>query len=162
MEAYIMRGIPGSGKSTWVGNIVRFYEDRHKSVLVCSADHYHIVNGEYRFDPKNVTKAHNSCLKTFLYEGRLKDVVIVDNTNISAWEISPYYRLAEMFEYKVTIVQVVCPFEVAIKRQTHRVPDEKIFAMYTRMMSEILPSHWKIHLVDGTEPLTFTDIAQLQ
>ena len=43
---YLVRGLPGSGKSTFAKKLV------HSDFLVCEADKYFMVNGEYKFDVK--------------------------------------------------------------------------------------------------------------
>ena len=142
MKVLILRGLPGSGKTTFVSGL--------KGVkAICSADDYHIVNGEYRFDPKNIGNAHNDCLRKFLrvaqndsgYPG--PEFLIVDNTNTLAWEISPYYRVAECLNLEVKIVYLHCPFEVACSRNLHQVPYGTIWRMAQNLMHEQLPPHWK-------------------
>ena len=58
MKIYIMRGLPGSGKSSW-------YANRLNNWAVCSADTYHERTGTYQFKKENVQKAHNHCLELF-------------------------------------------------------------------------------------------------
>ncbi len=147
MQVVIMRGIAGSGKSTYVKNT---FGD-NINVKVCSADHFHTVNGVYKFDPKRAGAAHNACLASFLScvsrndDGY--DYVIVDNTNTTAWEIAPYYRLAEIKGCDVKIVEVQVPVEVAIRRNVHHVPATTIKAMHSKMMQERLPPWWKVEVV---------------
>lgn len=74
-------------------------------------------------------------------------VLVVDNTNLTAHEISPYYRLAQLFGWDVKIVRVHCDFETAAKRNTHGVPHDRIWQMYQTLHSERLPPYWKEEIV---------------
>ena len=146
MNIYILRGIPGSGKSTWIKQENRATDDE-----VCSADFYHTINGVYKFDPKRTGEAHNLCLSKFLQLLQTKrDHIYVDNTNTTAWEIAPYYRLAEVFLCNVQIITILCPVEVAIARNVHAVPGTTILTMHRNILMEQLPPHWK-HTVIAAE-----------
>lgn len=57
--------------------------------------------------------------------------IIVDNTNIHAWEIAPYYRIAEIYDIPVEIVRCECDVWKAISRQRHNVPVETIICIMT-------------------------------
>lgn len=144
MKVLIMRGLPGSGKSTWVRNYWNSM-DPGTYPLVCSADDYHMVDDEYRYDPKKAGAAHTECLRKFLngLQGERYDSIIVDNTNTTAAEIAPYYRLAEMFGVETKIVRVCCDLQLAMSRQTHAVPESTIFTMWQNLNSERLPAYWK-------------------
>lgn len=56
---FLMRGLPGSGKSTLVNLLERIYAG---SVAVCSADHYFIdSHGVYNFNRDKIGDAHRVC-----------------------------------------------------------------------------------------------------
>ena len=143
MKVVIMRGAPGSGKSTWVKKNLPGAE-------VFSADSYFMQDGEYKFDPARLPQVHDTCLRSFLlavWHPKDRDIV-VDNTNTKAFEIAPYYRLAEAFGYGVEVVWVVAPAEVCKARNVHNVPPATIDAMVNGV--EPLPPWWKVKVVtDG-------------
>lgn len=150
MKVIIARGLPGSGKSTWLD---RNYPD----AVVCSADFYHMVEGEYRFDPRNAGKAHADCLRSYLKALELltvqapQTVVAVDNTNTTAHEISPYLRLAEVFDCDYEIAWIDVPLKICLQRQTHNVPLQTMLRMAHNLMQP-LPDNWKMRMVfDGEQ-----------
>lgn len=135
----IMRGIPGSGKSTWICN-----NTLGKTV---SADSWFLrEDGSYGFDKEQLPHAHNWCLRQFLaylYDGVTH--IIVDNTNIRVYEIAPFYRLAETFGYNVEIIWLVCDPVKAFQRNIHGVPIELVKSM--AISFEPLPPWWNVRIV---------------
>lgn len=134
----IMRGIPGSGKSTYAGNVL-------KDFRVISADHYFIVDGEYRFNPAKLSEAHKSCMLKFLEATERGENVVVDNTNIGVEELAPYVAVGEAREYEVSIFEFDVDPVIAAKRNLHKVPEEKIMQMHKRMHSTFLPKRWRVY-----------------
>ena len=147
----ILRGIPGSGKTTW-------RKKNFPDALVCSADDYfYDPSGKYNFDPTRLREAHNECFKKY-HRAIMAAVtgdpvyhefktVIVDNTNLKQWEIAPYYRLAEAFDFRVSITQFICSPIKAAARCVHGVPHEKIHKMHLGM--DPLPDWWNVSYVEG-------------
>lgn len=141
----IMRGLPGSGKSTWVRN--QLTKPEFKRWMHVSADDYFIVGNTYRYDPKKIGEAHAQCLRRFVAElyplrPEAPEGIFVDNTNTTAVEIAPYYALALTYGADVKIIRINCPFEVAAPRNVHGVPTSTIWRMYQNILSERLPPHW--------------------
>jgi predicted kinase len=99
---FMMRGLPGSGKST----LVRAITNSYPSHVVCSADDYFIKDGQYAFDAAGLSDAHSAC------QDKAKDAcnadvgaVVVDNTNVRRWEMKFYLDLASHRDYMVVPVQ---------------------------------------------------------
>lgn len=154
MRVYVMRGIPGSGKTMWTAKYTKDALLRGEQVVVCSADHYHTNDrGNYVWKPEKVQDAHNACFGKFfdIVRSPLSQphTLIVDNTNIHAWEVAPYYRMAEFFLHHVEIVRVNIDPMIAAQRNVHGVPARKVFEMYSSLMLERLPSHWNESHVFG-------------
>lgn len=142
MKVIILRGIPGAGKSTWIEKNIRI---DHR---VVSADHHFVdpETGGYKFDPTQLGVAHARCLRKFVQH--LEDLpqswtVVVDNTNTTAVEISPYYALAEAFRCDVEIVTLHCDPDVAARRNVHGVPGSTVYPMDRRLRAEVLPPRWR-------------------
>ena len=111
-----MMGIPGSGKSTWI-------KANRPHALVCSADHFFMKDGEYRFEPSKISEAQAMCLRAFT-EGAQDGLydIVVDNTSTSLVELAPYVALANAYDHEVEIVHVDVAPEVAAARNVHGVP----------------------------------------
>jgi predicted kinase len=140
-KAVILVGVSGSGKST-------FASREYPSAVTVSADHYFMVDGEYRFDVSKLGEAHGACLRAFV-EAAISGVgrIVVDNTNTTLVELAPYISLAKAYGYGVEVVRVRCPVSVAAARNTHGVPEGAIRAMdarITAMMDAGLPPFWGV------------------
>lgn len=129
---FVMRGAPGSGKSTVAWAIKSLYESKCCSVVYCSADNYFIQDdGQYMHDVSKLSEAHAWCReKTEKACEAGINVVIVDNTNIKRWEVRNYTKIARQFSYSVIIVEAQTPWKynsaVLQIRNTHSVPVEVI------------------------------------
>ncbi|KAF6041623.1 CNP [Bugula neritina] len=97
----IMRGVPGTGKST----IVNYLMESLSTDCLCSADNFFIRNGKYVFDKTQIKQAHTFCqqkAEKFCTEGH--SVVIIDNTNVMRWETDFYVDLAYKHGYVVVMI----------------------------------------------------------
>ncbi|KAL3854392.1 hypothetical protein ACJMK2_013663 [Sinanodonta woodiana] len=121
---FIMRGLPGSGKSTIVREIQKIYPGTE----VCSADNFFIgEDGIYRFDSSLLPNAHNHCQE--IADLKCKEgchVIVIDNTNIMKWEMAPYLKLAhDVYHYIPVIVEPLTSWrkdpEVLAKKNSHNV-----------------------------------------
>ena len=117
-------------------------QSKPKTVFV-SADYFHMVAGEYRFDPKNVPASHRACLEDYLDQLQRGDAeIVVDNTNTTLVELAPYVRLAEVYRREYKIMYLLCDVETAIKRNVHEVPANTILTMQRNLLTEIVPLYW--------------------
>ncbi len=121
----IMRGLPGSGKSTTA---------RSLGGVVLSSDDYFMVGGIYRFDVARLGLAHewNQDRARKACEAGEPHVVI-DNTNTRRWEMEAYKSIArrngyDVREHTVEVWDVV----LCHQRGTHGVPLDTIAAMKSR------------------------------
>jgi predicted kinase len=127
-QVVIMRGVSGSGKSTYI-------KEHFADATVVSADKYfYNKEGEYKFDGSKLGQAHGSCRARF--ESALKadkTLVVVDNTNTRCKEFKSYLKTAEDNGYEVRVVRLDVPLASLYGRNLHGVPDESVKAMHGRM-----------------------------
>lgn len=87
---YIIRGLPGSGKTTLAHRLASA-----TGGVVYEADDLFTEAGEYRFDPNRLGEAHEQCFRNTaaaLHEGR---TVCVANTFTRRYEWERYQLLAQ-------------------------------------------------------------------
>jgi len=99
LSLIILRGVPGSGKTT-LAHLISEY--------VCSADDYvYNEDGEYVWTPERVYVAHKKCQTKCKYGMELKiSKIVISNTSPKTRDLKPYMKLAEEFGYQVHTVIV--------------------------------------------------------
>ena len=129
---YIVRGVPGSGKSTFAEKLVGH------DFLVCEADKYFVdkETGEYKFDFSKIKEAHKFCqdlvetyMKDSLVNNQFYREIAVSNTFTQEWEMEHYFELAKKSGY--TVITLVVENRHGGKN-LHNVPDEIIEKMKQR------------------------------
>ncbi|NXS19558.1 N4BP2 protein, partial [Mystacornis crossleyi] len=105
--------------------------------IILSTDDYFYKHGQYHYDPDCLEEAHDWNRKRAkeAFEMRISPIII-DNTNIQAWEMKPYVTLAQQFKYKVMFREPdtwwkFTPKELE-RRNIHGVSKEKIKRMLER------------------------------
>ena len=123
---YLVRGIPGSGKSTFAKNLVDEKDYCHKEADMFFVDR----DGNYNFEPSKIKDAHQWCQEEMDFLMRLEhSPVVVSNTFTQEWELQPYYELAIKYGYYVTSIIVENRHEGT---NEHGVPDEVLTKMRER------------------------------
>ncbi|XP_021233956.1 NEDD4-binding protein 2-like 2 isoform X2 [Numida meleagris] len=147
----ILRGLPGSGKST----LSRVLLGCSRDGIVLSTDDYFRQQDGYTYNAAQLGDAHDwnqKRAKQAMEQG--KSPVIIDNTNTQAWEMKPYVEVALEKGYRVEFREPDTwwkfdPEELE-KRNKHGVTREKIAQMLERyeyqisipiVMNSELPPH---------------------
>lgn len=133
-----MSGLPGSGKSTYIKSLP-------EPKVICSADHFFIQDGVYKFDITQLSRAHLYCRHKFArcLEEKV-ELIVVDNTNTTQSEVRDYYFPAFEACYEVELITVIADPKVCIARNVHSVPADVIEKMALKLKARKLPSHWQI------------------
>jgi predicted kinase len=120
----LIRGLPGSGKSTKAKQIEARTSGFTRHL---EADMYFILGDEYIFDTSKLGKAHEWCqqmTKDYLKRGFN---VVVSNTFTTLKEIKPYEHIAKDLGVNLEVYQMNNSF-----KSIHDVPEETINRMKTR------------------------------
>lgn len=143
----ILRGLPGSGKTTLADFLVGTLDSDVSDVRAFAADDYFYTgNGEYEFDKDQIHFAHLSCQQNVeiamidgvkVHEDYVNgdrqyepiSIVIVHNTSTAPKELKPYMELAERYGYEVTSLIVENRHG---NKSVHNVPDETLSRMRDR------------------------------
>jgi predicted kinase len=125
---YIVRGLPGSGKSTFAKSLNCPYFEAYM---------FFMKDEVYTFDGGKIKIAHSWCQQQveeamkFNEEtkGLNNSEIAVSNTFTQEWEMESYYKLAEKYGYRV--------FSLVVEnrhggKNTHGVPEEKLEIMKNR------------------------------
>jgi predicted kinase len=140
MYVTILSGISGAGKDCY---ITSHFGDR--KVTVVSADDYFMHEGQYRFYASDLGKAHAQCMRNFCYAvDRGVREIVVNNTNLTAIEIAPYYAVAMAYRYRVELVTIVRSAEVCAARNVHGVPLATCQRMAETLANREIPPYWEI------------------
>jgi predicted kinase len=133
-DLILLRGLPGSGKSSLGDVILR--NPNSNSLDVLSADNFFIDNkGTYNFDGSKLKQAHNDCQQKCAERMKLEiSRIVVANTFTEDWEMEVYYEMANRYKYRVHSIVVENRHG---NTNIHNVPSEKIEQMKNRFQVKL-------------------------
>jgi predicted kinase len=128
-DIVLLRGIPGSGKSTLGDIILQTTQSNNQDVL--SADNFfNDDKGNYNFDVTKLKEAHNWCQQKCAERMKLEfSKIVVANTFTQDWEMAPYFEMADRYKYRIHTVIVENRHE---GKNIHGVPEDKLEIMKDR------------------------------
>jgi len=141
-KVVILRGIPGSGKSTKARELAATAIQANFSSEICSTDDFFIdaVDGLYKFDKTKLYTNHTRNFHRFLSCIHNKiNLIIIDNTNINRSDYSHYQKAAELngYDVEVMVINPNLSLEEVFQRQRHSVPFETIRRMHNSLLASL-------------------------
>lgn len=129
----LLRGLPGSGKTT-LANVL----SENHTYPIFSVDDYFTneLTGEYIFNFKDNHLAYKQCeelTKDAMRQNISK--IFVHNTFTMDWELEPFFKLAAEFNYKLFVVTVE---NYHGHKNTHEVSDEQLQKMAEKYKVKLL------------------------
>jgi len=122
-ELIILRGLPGSGKTTLASVL-----SEEGTYPVFSVDDYFTdENGHYEFRFQENHLAYKQCeegVRTAMQQGAPK--IILHNTFTIEWEMEPYFKLASEHDYRLHVLTVENRHGSS---NVHDIPEEHIERM---------------------------------
>jgi predicted kinase len=118
-ELVLIRGLPGSGKSTMARAMTGFVH--------LEADMHMMINGVYQYDASKVADSHNQCKAQVREALGTGHNVVVSNTFSRALEMADYLAIAKGLGVSVRVVEATGRWP-----NVHGVPQDRIEQMRRR------------------------------
>lgn len=123
-KLYIIRGLPGSGKSTFAKKMLdEGFVDSHYEADMFFID----MDGNYRYDPLKISSAHFWCRTNVKKDLKKGLTVIVSNTFTKKSEMDPYIQYCQDNDIPFEVIRMGTQFQ-----NIHNVPEEILKKMKDR------------------------------
>jgi predicted kinase len=122
-ELILLRGLPGSGKTTLAGIL----SDGGKYPMFCVDDYFTDEFGHYEFRFQENHLAYAQCeegVRNAMQQSAEK--IIVHNTFTIEWELEAYFKLAHEHGYRVHVATIENRHG---SKNMHEIPDEHLQKM---------------------------------
>lgn len=118
-ELVLVRGLPGSGKSTIARNM--------EGYIHIEADMYFVRKNGYQYDPSKIKDAHAWCQKRAKDALSINKNVVVSNTFTRVFEMEPYFEMAKKYGANIRVIEAKGNY-----KNIHNVPEQVIALMKGR------------------------------
>ena len=142
----LLRGAPGSGKSTWAATYKAIYPA--ETAVISATEFFRGADGIVRFEAGKLKESHLWCAQVFFQSmHRRIPRIIIDNTNLRGWEYRVYWMGVVRTAYR--IFQHVCSGtwpntsgvpEPLVKTMRRRLEVDKEIPHYHLDDKELIPS----------------------
>jgi predicted ABC-type ATPase len=122
----IIRGLPGSGKSTFAELISHMTVE---PIVIAEADQYFVEKFDGVFEPRRIADAHAWCRQKVQRAIDDRNNVIVSNTFTREWEYDEYLTMASRANYNIFVITMN---NIHGNKSTHGVPEETVTKMRDR------------------------------
>lgn len=123
MKLIIVRGLPGSGKTTYAKSL---------GIAHVETDMFFMKDGFYQFDPALLPENHRKCYEQVRAHLLAECDCVVSNTFTELWEMQEYLDLGEELGAEVEVVRMTGAFG-----SVHSIPEHAIELMRQRF--EVYP-----------------------
>lgn len=131
----ILRGVPGSGKTTWA----RTYCENHRTAKRVNKDDLRAMLNDGAYSLTNEAFVQQAQIAIIEAAARSHCQVVIDDTNINPDHIETFTELAQRIGYGIRIVDMTTPLEECIRRDAERarpVGANRIRDMYQRLQAQ--------------------------
>ena len=119
---YIIRGLPGAGKST----------EAHKigCLVIEPQDHYSTQAGKYKWRIEEIEMADKAALEMIRTAMEHELDIAIAEILPKLDDIAPYLRLAKEYGYTAKVRDLKISIEESARRGTHKVPEADTTQMF--------------------------------
>lgn len=135
MILIILRGVPGSGKTTWA----RAYCEKHRRAKRVNKDDLRAMLNDGAYSLTNEAFVQQAQIAIIEAAARTHCPVVIDDTNINPDHIETFTELAQRIGYRIRIVDMDTPLEECIRRDAERarpIGATRIRDMYNRLQAQ--------------------------
>lgn len=126
LNLILIRGLPGSGKSTTAKSFSDDFVHLETDMF------WYDINRNYNFDISRIKEAHEWCQRVTREYLELGNDVVVSNTFTTKKELKPYFDLAKCFNIVPQVILCQNQFQ-----NVHNVPQEALDRMKARFEYDI-------------------------
>lgn len=143
-QLVILRGMPGSGKSTAIKNL-----NLEQHTLSQDTLRETMLPLVYQGKHEVINNQHNQFIfdkywEVLEYRLKLGTFIVLDNLHTTFDQVKSVYELAKTYGYKVTIIQQDVPLDTLLERNFNRKGSKKYYSDSLEKRFELVNQHTKL------------------